>query len=130
MIAGMPHRPAMNGCPTRCEIYYTNTATATCICPHCGCLHDQTSVVYWVPPEKPSRPRGKPWLTPADLERLRRSALEQSKLAIEEAQGVLRGLGDDPMNRVAIQDRQRPYARPRVKKRVCAGSARYRVMVN
>ncbi len=126
---GFPHRSAMNGSPTCCG-YSTGTATATRICPHCGCLHESASIIYyWTPPATP-KPRIKPWLTPAELERLRRLALEQSRLAIQDAQGVLRGLSDDPMNRVSLQDRQRPYARPRAKKRVCAGSARYRVLVN
>ena len=85
----------------------TNATAKTCICPHCGGFHDICSVLITVPPRQ----------TPK--ERLRQLLLERSKLAVSEVQGMLRRIGDDPGHSIAVQDRHRPYVRPRAKKRVC-----------
>jgi hypothetical protein len=108
---------AMNGSPTRCITEATNTTARTCICPHCGGFHDICSVFITVPPKRPPG------------EWLRQLSLERSKLAVSEVQGMLRRIGDDPGHSIAVQDRHRPYVRPRAKKRVCSGSAHYRVMI-
>lgn len=53
-----------------------------------------------------------------------------SRQAAWEAQVALRSAPDDPGVRVPLLARKRPYVRQRAKKRVCAGSSRYRVLVN
>jgi hypothetical protein len=53
-----------------------------------------------------------------------------SRTALRRAQMALQRALDDPGGQVPLQDRKRPYVRPRSKKRVCAGSSRYRVLVN
>lgn len=53
-----------------------------------------------------------------------------SRLAVCQGRMALRGALDDPTTRVPIMARKLPYVRPTFKKRVCAGSSRYRVLVN
>jgi hypothetical protein len=53
-----------------------------------------------------------------------------SRQAAWEAQLALRRATDDPHPRIPRHARKAPYVRPRAKKRVCAGSSRYRVLVN
>lgn len=52
-----------------------------------------------------------------------RASLTRARLALQRAL-------DDPHPAIPLADRKRPYHRPRTKKRVCAGSSRYRVLVN
>jgi len=61
---------------------------------------------------------------------LRQQHYERSRQDVCEARMALRRVRDDPGGRVPLQARKAPYTRPRSKKRVCAGSSRYRVLVN
>lgn len=53
-----------------------------------------------------------------------------SRQAIWEAQVALRRCQDDPSPRVPLQARRGLSGRQAVRKRVCSGSSRYRVLVN
>lgn len=64
------------------------------------------------------------------LAALKQRHRELSWRHIREAQVARRKAVDGPRPRVPLQSRQHPYVRPVTKKRVCAGSSRYRVRVN
>jgi len=53
-----------------------------------------------------------------------------SKAAVTRARLALQRALDDPRPEIPLGARKRPYRRPTAKGRVCAGSSRYRVMVN
>jgi hypothetical protein len=82
-----------------------------------------SNVSYWVPPEPTEEV-----LDPKEERRRWHRAL--SRQAILAAQEALRGLRDDPSPRVSLQARRGLSGRQSVRKRVCAGSSRYRVLVN
>jgi hypothetical protein len=102
--------------------YSTGTATITLEgrCPNCGEYHFHGSNSIYVEPEPEPDLR-------ATIRQLKR---DLSHRAITRARIALQRALDDPGVQVPIQDRKRPYVRPRAKKRVCSGSSRYRVMVN
>jgi len=104
----------------------TITGTNRCQCPNCGCTHNYSPLtqVYYLPPQEPDpivedvKAALKAW----------HKAL--SRQAAWEASVALRGEGKERRGKIPLQAQQRPYVRPRAKKRVCAGSSRYRVLVN
>jgi hypothetical protein len=100
--------------------YSTGTTTIDLFgrCPNCVEYHTYASNSVYVEPEPDLR------LT------IRQQKRELSHRAITRARIALQRALDDPGVQVPLQDRKRPYARPRAKKRVCAGSSRYRVLVN
>jgi len=81
-----------------------------------------------------------PWVTiyieaPPRTEREESEALKAFKKAVASAalledQRALRTLRDDPSPRIPLQARKGLSGRQAVRKRVCAGSSRYRVLVN
>lgn len=116
--------------------YYPQALTGAseyCRCPRCGCFHSRGQ---WAPEPPivirtpPSKPRNVQLLTEEQLWELRNRAWKLSKEAIVEAHDTLKTVRETQLDRVPLQDRQRPYVRPVSKKRVCGGSSRYRVLVN
>lgn len=106
---------------------YDPNLTGVSRCPNCGRWHETSTIIYANYPPAP----------PPDPEPVRsvKEALKEwhralSRHAAWEAMVALRSAPDDPGHRVPLPARQRPYVRQRAKKRVCAGSSRYRVLVN
>jgi hypothetical protein len=77
-----------------------------------------------LPPSAPEAPRESP------REAKRRRARESSRKAVLAALAALRGLRDDPDPSIPPLARRGLSGRPAARKRVCAGSSRYRVLVN
>jgi hypothetical protein len=75
-------------------------------------------------PSPPEAPRESP------REAKRRRARESSRKAVLAALAALRGLRDDPDPSIPPLARRGLSGRPAARKRVCAGSSRYRVLVN
>lgn len=110
----------------------TSITGIRCRCPNCGYTHgsNETSVTLYIPAhghassavlELLDEP---PLLSLKELHRLR------SKQDVQEAQRAIRSGQRQPRAPVSLQSQKRPHVRPVSKKRVCAGSSRYRVLVN
>ncbi len=105
----------------RCFVYPscgTATITLSGRCPNCGDFHYYADTNLYIAPAP----------NPREVARQRKRDL--SKRALTRARLALQRALDDPRPEIPLPDRKRPYARPRSKKRVCAGSSRYRVMVH
>lgn len=111
-----------------CSNPYYTTSTITgdniCRCSICGQWHGRpdTTQVICIPLQPPEPEED-------DREWLRQWHRAVSRQAAWEAQIALRSAGDDPRGKVPLQAQKVAYVRPRAKKRVCAGSSRYRVLV-
>lgn len=77
---------------------------------------------YW-PAKEPEPEPDRKAAELAHKREVSRASLVRARLALQRAL-------DDPRPEIPLADRKRPYHRPRAKKRVCAGSSRYRVLVN
>jgi len=78
------------------------------------------------PPPRPSPQEPQESPRAAELRRHRAA----SRRAVLEALAARRGLRDDPSPLVPLPARKGFSGRPAARKRVCAGSSRYRVLVN
>ncbi len=98
----------------------TYATSLTGRCPNCGEVHYyvDTDTNITISHELPPKVRA------------RQLKWEASKRAVTRARLALQQALDDPRPEIPLPERKRPYVRPRAKKRVCAGSSRYRVMVN
>jgi hypothetical protein len=110
MIASLEPLPPYRSSTTG---YSTGTVTITLT----GGCHFYASNNIYIQPE------------PNHLEVARKQARSASLAAITRARLALQRALDDPHPGVPLGARKRPYRRPAVKGRVCAGSSRYRVMV-
>lgn len=104
--------------------------------PSCGSYYSSTNDGTWVVSWRGSDYAGSTWhqapepiedggpeVRLAEKRAISRAAVLRARLALQRAL-------DDPRPEIPPGARKRPYRRPAVKGRVCAGSSRYRVLVN
>jgi hypothetical protein len=103
----------------------SNLTSNYCRCPNCGRWHEPCSQTLYIPAQPQEE------FEDEDIrEALRQWHKALSRQAAWEASVALRGEDRERKGKVPLQSQQRPYVRPMSKKRVCAGSSRYRVRVN
>ena len=121
MVGGWDWYPLTFSSDTNCTTTFTYMTSASDVT--VVNMEGAWATAYYPPADE--------WEESSDpLEALKEWHRALSRQHIKAARIALRGVPDDPGSRIPLQARRTPYIRPRAKKRVCAGSSRYRVLIN